>query len=244
LHNFYEIEFVIAGNGVEVINGNRIPASKGDIFIITPETYHSIEDASGFDIVSIAIASNFTNIELLSQIAIGNEDTVFHSRLSKKDFNFVLSLCNHIEDSIKNENPYDSEIAKNCVNLIIAFILEHVEKGTRLRPNITAVKKAMIFIRKNYADSPTLSQVAEHVNISKNYFSVLFKENSGISFKQFLNDVKLSNAARMLKQTELPIVDICHDCGYDSLSTFYRKFKEKFSVSPQTYRNQNSRELK
>lgn len=164
--------------------------------------------------------------------------------MSKKDYNLVFSLCEHLEESIKNGHPFDSEIAKNSINIILAFILENVENGAGLNTNVTTVKKAMAYIRKNYAENPTLGRVAEHVNVSKNYFSVLFKENSGISFKQFLNDVKLSNAAKMLKQTEMSIVEICHDCGYDSLSTFYRKFKEKFSVSPQTYRNQNEKKLK
>lgn len=244
MHNFYEIEIIVSGTATEVINGNRIPASKGDIFVITPETYHSIEDATRFNLISIAIGTNYTNIELLNRIANSNDDIVFHRTLSKKDYNLVFSLCEHIEESIKNGHPFDSEIAKNSINIILAFILENVENGTGINTNVTTVKKAMAYIRKNYAENPTLGQVAEHVNVSKNYFSVLFKENSGISFKQFLNDVKLSNAAKMLKQTELSIVEICHDCGYDSLSTFYRKFKEKFSVSPQTYRNQNEKKLK
>lgn len=240
MHDFYEIELIVSGSTDEIINGNRIKASEGDIFLITPETYHLLENEKDLSLISIAITTNFTNIELLNGFVNENSDKVFHRKLSENDYDFVISLFDRMAESIKEENPYNSQIAKSCVNLIISLILGNEEMGIKLSQNIAVIKNAMNYIRSNYANNPTLGQVAEHVNISKNYFSVLFKENAGISFKQFLNDVKLNNAAKKLKYSDLPIVEICHECGYDSLSTFYRKFKEKFSVSPQIYRSSNN----
>ena len=240
MHDFYEIELIISGNVDEIINGNRIKASEGDIFLVTPETYHALECKEDLAIISIAITTNFTNIELLNRIVGGNDDKVFHRKLAEADYDFVISLFDRMAESIKNENPYNSQIAKSCVNLIISLILGNEEMGIKLDRNISVIRNAMNYIRNNYANNPTLGEVAKHVNISKNYFSVLFKENAGISFKQFLNDVKLNNAAKKLKYSDMPIVEICHECGYDSLSTFYRKFKEKFSVSPQIYRSRSN----
>ena len=243
MHDFYEIELIVSGSTDEIINGKQIKASEGDIFLITPETYHALENEKDLSLISIAVTANFTNIDLLNNVVgINDDDKVFHKKLTKADYAFVISLFDRMEESIRNENPYNSQIAKSCVNLIISFILGNEETGVKLSQNISVIKNAMLYIRNNYANNPTLGEVAKHVNISKNYFSVLFKENAGISFKQFLNDVKLNNAAKKLKYSDLPIVEICHECGYDSLSTFYRKFKEKFSVSPQIYRQCNGKQ--
>ena len=67
-----------------------------------------------------------------------------------------------------------------------------------------------------------------------------FKKNMGDSFINYLNDYRLSMAARTLLSSDDNIIDIAADCGYDNLSYFNRIFKKKYGVTPSAYRKSNS----
>ncbi|MFR2510835.1 MAG: helix-turn-helix domain-containing protein [Lachnospira eligens] len=67
-------------------------------------------------------------------------------------------------------------------------------------------------------------------------FYEVFKNCTGTSFVTYLNDYRLIIAARILKTTTHPVIIVASDCGFDNISYFNRKFKEKYGVSPREFR--------
>lgn len=65
------------------------------------------------------------------------------------------------------------------------------------------------------------------------------KKYYGVTVTEFINDLRLNYAANMLKNSNMSILDICYDCGFDNTSYFHRKFKEKYDVTPLKFRNLN-----
>ena len=69
-------------------------------------------------------------------------------------------------------------------------------------------------------------------------FSRFFKARTGTSLSDYIIDVRLGHASRMLVETNAPVADICFDCGFNNLSNFNRIFKKKKECSPQEFRKQ------
>jgi two-component system, response regulator YesN len=96
--------------------------------------------------------------------------------------------------------------------------------------------KAKEFIWGNYNQEISLKKIAEAVKISPFYLSHLFRKEMGISFSEYLTSVRISIAKKLLKQTELSIIEICLEVGYQDPSHFAKIFRKKEGVRPTEYR--------
>jgi two-component system response regulator YesN len=83
--------------------------------------------------------------------------------------------------------------------------------------------------------------MAKFINISKDYFSRQFKKNTGITFTEFFARIKIREAKRLMKETDLSIVAISLELGYSEANYFTRVFKKYESISPKEYREKNNR---
>ena len=83
----------------------------------------------------------------------------------------------------------------------------------------------------------TLSDMAAYTNKSREHISRSFKKYISLSVSEFMTVKRLNYSANLLLNTNLPVIDICFECGFQNLSWFYRKFKEKFSMTPLQFRH-------
>lgn len=103
------------------------------------------------------------------------------------------------------------------------------------------VSEAKLYIQQNYMN-PDLSVdiICKHLNISSAYFSTVFKKETGLSYINYLTDLRLKNAAELLYKTEDKTYMIATKVGYTEQNYFSYVFKKKFGVSPTKYRSSNS----
>lgn len=83
----------------------------------------------------------------------------------------------------------------------------------------------------------SLSHVADTLNMSPSYISMIFKEKTGQNFKDYLLTTRMSHARRLLRQGE-PIYEIARKLGYEDAEHFSRRFRERFGLSPAAYRKE------
>lgn len=102
--------------------------------------------------------------------------------------------------------------------------------------NNDLVRKAISYISKNYHMNLTLEDVANHVHLNPAYFSTLFKQSTGSSFKEFLNIVRIEEGKRLLANTDYSIIDIAIAIGFDNQSYFSKVFKKYTGLTPKQYR--------
>jgi two-component system response regulator YesN len=94
------------------------------------------------------------------------------------------------------------------------------------------ISTVLEYIDKHYANPITLNELAGVVNLNTDYLSRLFKEEVGCNFITYLTQVRLENAAIMLRETDMKIYEIAEAVGYPNLSYFSRNFKKYHGVNP------------
>ena len=99
------------------------------------------------------------------------------------------------------------------------------------------VNKTVSYIELNYTDELSLSSLAGHFHVSKNYLSAVFKKQIGKTVTEYIHDVRLDKAIFFLNTTKLPIHNIAMLCGYTDSNYFCRIFKNQHKISPGQYRN-------
>ena len=102
--------------------------------------------------------------------------------------------------------------------------------------NREKIQRAVEYIRKNYHKDLNMAMVSNYVSMNYSLFSVCFKEYTGVNFVNYLKDIRIQQAKKLLSQTEEKIVDISRMVGYENEKHFMKTFKAVCGVSPSEYR--------
>jgi AraC-like DNA-binding protein len=92
------------------------------------------------------------------------------------------------------------------------------------------------FVLAHFHENINRDKMAELVNLSPGYFSNLFRSEVGMSFSDYLIQVRVENAKGLLRRFDLSVEDISKKCGFNSLAHFSRTFKDRCGQSPLKYR--------
>ncbi len=100
-----------------------------------------------------------------------------------------------------------------------------------------AIAKALIYIKDHIHEGLPIKDVAGHVHLNPSYFSVLFKEEQGINFIDYITEYRLKLAKEMLGSSAMPLDDISEKIGYQTTSYFIKMFKKHTGMTPKHYRD-------
>lgn len=105
--------------------------------------------------------------------------------------------------------------------------------------NIKKIEQAKKIISRSFTTSLTREEIAESLEINPDYLGKIFKKHTGEKINDYINDLRVNEAARMLIETDKSIIDIAYAVGFESMSTFYRIFHKNIGESPINYREKN-----
>jgi AraC-like DNA-binding protein len=92
------------------------------------------------------------------------------------------------------------------------------------------------FTFENFHRDIKLEETASFINLSKEAFCRYFKQKTGKTYVQFLTEVRIGNACKLLMQNDMTVLEVCYACGYNYPSNFYRQFKAVKGITPMDYR--------
>lgn len=98
------------------------------------------------------------------------------------------------------------------------------------------IRQAKQYVQQHFSEPITLEEVCDAVGFSASYFSVLFKKETGEGFAKYLIKVRMDEAKRLLRETNLPVVEICERVGYSDRKHFTRTFNKTAGLNPAEYR--------
>ncbi|MBO5883680.1 MAG: helix-turn-helix transcriptional regulator [Clostridia bacterium] len=105
--------------------------------------------------------------------------------------------------------------------------------------NNTVLSKIFSFVEDNYRKDCSLEHLSRHISYNKIYISKYFKKITGVSYTEYVNRYRINEATFLLKSSTHKILEIALECGFTSLRSFNRNFKDVIGMTPLEYRKMN-----
>ena len=251
-HWYLELGYVTKGSANHIWNGQNSIIKEGDFFIIGSHSFHSYMSLDkDFEIINILFNPVFFDRSLVGA-------TAFFDVLESSVFDFDINLFSYkptpytytdkdqsikklileIKEEYENEEPgYLKIIRAKLIEIIIKavrpFYIDTPQSEGYISSNLSHVLE---YINRNYAEHITLEEICKISNYTVPYMSKKFKDAFGISFSEYLTQLRITAARRYLVNTSKTIDEIMNTVGYQDKKSFYGAFRKVTDTTPDAYR--------
>jgi len=259
LHNHpeYELNLVMNASGNRIV-GDKIEKYEGcDLVLLGPYLNHNWDDSD----------TDYQQEAHPHTVVLQFSETLFQGDfLSKSAFMPIKTMLNYSVRGIEYYGETRENVMHKLLRLVdlkgfegaLAFleILQILAMSKEnhliasagysskiLSPESKRMDRVYGFIMENYRKKITAKEVASMVNMSESAFSHFFKKSTNRSFSNFLTETRLSEACKLLLESQDSVSEICFQCGFYNLSNFNRLFKKYRGMTPVEYRRQLRYEL-
>ena len=229
IHEFFEIEMIISGSGICVVDGLEYPLSAGDLFLLSPVNTHEVRstDAEVFNVMfRCEDGSGVLDYPLLYDGASPRY------RLEGEDRELAYRLLAELV-AVYGE---DLRYARLLLGCLLGKLSRIGTRGDRI--DLPYIRKACLYIAEHFRSGVTLSDTAAYLGLAAPYFSDLFTRETGMNFKTYLDGIRFSYAKNLLAFTDLPVSEVHRASGFSDYANFSRRFRSLFGVTPSAYREE------
>ena len=251
-HQEFELSFITEGSGRRIVGDSIEEFHPGDLIFIGPriphvwfpEETHSWQH-SGRTLESVYMLFNQDILpEALTTLPEFN-----HIRqavlLSERGIKITGETLNEVS-RIMLQLPYMSRIKRlmmfyEIMDLIgksdsFSFLASEDYIKTKFEPGNKRVTRIHEFLMKNYQGDIDLKEIAEVAHMAPASVCRFFKSSTGLTIFEYLNKIKINYSCQLLLNTDLNILDISYDCGFNNLSHFNKQFKKFIGATPTEFR--------
>lgn len=249
-HDFLELAYVSAGRAHHVIENRKYVIEKGNYFIVDYNTEHAYESIGDepLEVINCLFTPQLIDNSLLycrsfttllqhylikvdfSELQINPSKTIFFDDDGKIFAYLQTLLAEYTEKS-----PGFTEMMRS---VFIEMIVTTMRKISDSKHDGDIVSHLTDYVATHYAEPLTLSSFARERGYSVPYLSARFKQSVGVGFQQYLIRTRMSEACRLLANTDKKILDIAADVGYSDTNFFYETFRRFTGKSPREFRRE------
>jgi AraC family cel operon transcriptional repressor len=243
-HDFYEVFYLLEGTATHIINERTTALAAGDLVLIRPEDCHAISGKT-FHLINVAFPSDPWNrycalagleeTGLVKAVMTPPPTLRVPSEL-RQECAAIFGRILHAFQQAPQGRPARQELCRFW-SAMLEFLLptepETADPDERGPAWLSHACRAM-HDEENLRGG--LARFVEVSGVSQAHLTRTLKACSGQTPTEFLNELRLRQAARLLATTSANIIDIAIDCGFDNLSYFYRRFRRQYGKSPRAWR--------
>ncbi|MEV5030205.1 helix-turn-helix transcriptional regulator [Paenibacillus sp. LPE1-1-1.1] len=227
---FHDLTFVVEGKASYYINGEKFTAEEGDLIYVPGG---SVREAHTFKETPMhSYPFNFFWAEPHNHIRLPF-GVVTKNVITKE----ILGYIREFNQVWMSKQPFYMIQARALFELILYRLLSNYNRrsATQIDPRI---KKLIAFITDHYSENITIGELAERVNLHPVYLGKLFKQNTGSTYKEYVNRIRINNAEMMLSAGDFTVTEAAERCGFYDISYFSNAFKEMKGYSPSAAKKQ------
>ena len=169
MHDYFEIELLIDGKGVQNLNGQMYELQKGTVYFLSPFDFHRVIPTPQLELINISFDNNIISPQLLTALINCNRNVILD--LDQKDMAKIELIANLlIEDQESNDNYSKSNI-KNLLETLLIFILRQTKFKHRpeLSTDVSPIYLSMRYLFMHFSETPSLEDMARISGYSKQF---------------------------------------------------------------------------
>ncbi len=249
-HDFFELVYVLGGYADHFLDDETVPLRPGDYFIVDPGMVHCYRNTRQFEIINCLFFPEYIDralkdcpsmSSLLSNQALHfgvpvdlrTADRSFH------DDGTVRRLILAMEQEYKDKKVGCMESLRCYLTLALVCAVRASKEAERQRFTHDATNLISRYLREHYAAALSLDTLSAIVGYTPQYLSNLFRKDTGMSIREFLQRIRVEEACRLLKETDERITDIAIRVGYSNVKHFTGVFHRYKGICPRDYRRNN-----
>lgn len=245
-HPEYELNLVLNSKGRRIIGDSIESYGQQDLVLIGPNTPHAwTGNQPNVEVVTIQFLPDFISEKAFSRkLTLPIKDllerskmgVVFSSETTKSLHNRIMKLTQTGRfESLLEFLSVLNDLATSADQRTLSSLSYVGQFDTSKSRRIKIVNQ---YLYDNLINPIKINDVAALVNMTPSAFSHFFKKRTQRSFSDYLSDLRIGNAARLLIESEKTISEICFESGFNNVSNFNRAFKEKKGCTPTEFRSQ------
>jgi AraC-like DNA-binding protein len=254
-HERLEIYVPVGGDGLFRMGDRLIPFTAGDVLVVDNKRLHRTERITGPKRRAIVITflpglvynlgSPLCDLTYLSPFYCQAADVDPAVRHGAPSIEAIHAAINRLLASYA-EQPFGPAAQAGCKTYLLEVLLHlarhfayaEVARTELLHQQQRARRLGTLLdhLGQQYGRKITVADAAAMVGMSESRFMRYFRAASGMTFVSYLTHIRLNNAARLLRESDLNISEIADAVGFNDQSYFDRQFRDAFSVTPREYR--------
>jgi len=242
-HPFHQLLFALEGEGEIRLNGEVRKLAANDAALIVPSSAHSVRSDSKLTLLVLVFDEQALDGDVVGRLlqAHFRESAVVRPNL------FAGSELRQLLRKMLFEQSAESPLRELALQihlshllLLLARTLAAPAAGSSGASRLRA-EKIRAYIDTHYYEQLTAGDIASKLGMSTRHVNNIFKERYERTPMQYLTEVRIRVAQKLLAETDKDVISICFEVGYDSVSTFYRSFKAIVKLSPKSFRDHQFR---
>lgn len=227
LHGSFEFVMVTKGEANITVDKKHYALTPGNAILVFPNQVHSMETPHYshyfYWIFSPRYVMSFSEFS--------------HQNLPVSN---LFSPPQELAEELRSLRIEDRMLhIKSTLYRLLDCFDSKAEYQYRGKSDETVLAKIFDYVRNHYHSECTLQLLSASLNYHYSYLSRLFSEQTGMSFTEYVNRFRIHESCYLLTDTDKSITQIAFDCGYDSLRSFYRNFREQIGEAPGEFRQKH-----
>lgn len=235
-HQIHQVLYALEGEGRITLDGKDSAFNGDHVCVITPGAVHAIVSDSKLTVLVLAFD------QAIVDEAVKNKLLEEHFPRSKliKPINYEISEVRQLLRKMLFEQSarhHLSGLAMKIILIEMLIVLSRAQQPHALTDaNSLRAERIRHYIDTHYFENLDADRIAGVLGMSSRYINMIFKEHYNMTPVRYLTDLRIGLAKKMLTETDKDITSICFELGFETVSTFYRIFKDAAEIPPQKYR--------
>lgn len=228
LHKEVELVYIKQGIAHAYINGIDCTLNAGDFFIAFPDRVHYYDECKNVLATVIIFSAGW----------LGGYTDIFYKMqpVCPKIENPPQEAVNIVEILENLSGTQNQEILRGLILSLMGILID----STKLIPNTgisnSTTEAILSYCEKNYRNEISITDISRNLHISNSYISHIFSDRLHLSFRDYINSLRIADACAMLKSNSMNITEIAHQTGFNTIRTFNRAFKKQYGITPYEYK--------
>ncbi len=232
-HDFFEYEIILSGCAEHIHSQSRELLKAGSAYLMSYYDFHSFCALQDTRLFSIQFRDYAVDEEIAGFLSFGVRR--LSCAYTEEETARIEEKIRILKEEQKREQPFCRQLTESILGELVIDLIRRSDSGKEhAMPQL--IQKAVTYLFLHFRDDVSLLSVSQELHVSVNYLGALFCKSIGVSFREYLNMLRLKYACRLLLSSDLSVKEIAYASGYQTNEHFLRLFKKQLHMTPSEYK--------